>query len=348
MTRVQTVLGPIPTAELGITLSHEHVFIDLVDVAYSPPVHRSATNGDDRVSIENLWWIRHDWTSSRDNLRLDETETALFELRRFRQAGGGSVVDATPRGLGGDPSRLAMVSQETGVHIIRGTGFYVGKAHPRRFTNADGAEVCDSILQDLLEGEGGVRSGVIGEIGCSWPLDPSEKVVLQAAARAQHTTAAPMILHPGRHPSAPVSLAEIIIDSGGDPTRTVIAHMDRTDVSDRDLTRLISLGFFVAYDLFGLETSFYPPHPSTAMPNDAARIQTILRLAGLGLLDHIVVSHDVCMKHRLASFGGHGYDHILTNVRPQMELLGASAKQIRELIEENPLRWLSGSSAAPA
>lgn len=348
MTDVQTVLGPIPASELGITLTHEHVFIDLVDVAYTPPIHRNATHVDDRVSIDNLWWIRHDWTSSRDNLRLDGTATALLELLRFRHAGGGSIVDATPRGLGGNPSGLAQVSRESGVHIIRGTGFYTAKAHPRRFTSADGTEVRDSILWDLLEGDDGVRSGVIGEVGCSWPLDPSEKVVLQAAARAQRIAAAPMIVHPGRHPSAPVLLAETVIDSGGDPTRTVFAHMDRTDVSDLDLTRLISLGFFVAYDLFGLETSFYPPHPPTAMPNDAARIRTILRLAELGLLDHIVVSHDICMKHRLASFGGHGYDHILTNVRPQMELLGANAEQIRRLIEKNPLRWLSGSSAVPS
>ena len=152
-----------------------------------------------------------------------------------------------------------------------------------------------------------------------------------------------MIVHPGRHPSAPGSLAEIIIDAGGDPARTVFAHMDRTDVSDPDLICLTSLGFLVAYDLFGLETSFYPPHPSTAMPNDAGRIQTVLRLAESGLSENIVLSHDICMKHRLASFGGHGYDHLLSNVRPQMQLMGATLEQIRRLMEQNPHRWLSGA-----
>ncbi len=342
MPDVQTVLGPVPIANLGITLTHEHVLIDLVRVAYTPPTHPLATHVDDPVSLDNLWWIRRDWASSRDNLRLDQATTAVVELRRFRGAGGGSIVDATPRALGSDPRVLAKVSQESGVHIIRGTGFYVAKAHPRQFGDADRAEVRELILHDLLEGEAGIRSGVIGEIGCSWPTDPSEILVLEAAAEAQRLTGAPMIVHPGRHPSSPGSLAETIIDSGGDPSRTVFAHMDRTEVSERDLVRLVSLGFYIAYDLFGLETSFYPPHPPTPMPNDAERIRRIRRLAELGLLDNIVLSHDICMKHRLASFGGHGYDHLLVNVRPQMELLGLDVEQISQLIERNPGTWLSG------
>jgi len=344
MTDIQTVLGPVAAADLGITLTHEHLLIDLVGVAWTPPTHPQATHVDEPVSLDNLWWIRRDWASSRDNLRLDQATTAVTELIRFRQAGGRAIVDVTPRALGSDPGVLAHVSRESGVHVIRGTGFYVAKAHPRPFAGADRDEIRDLILHDLLEGEAGIRSGVIGEIGCSWPADPSEMVVLQAASEAQQRTGAPMVVHPGRHPSSPAVLAETIIDSGGDPSRTVFAHMDRTEVSEGDLVRLVSLGFHVAYDLFGLETSFYPPHPPTPMPNDAERIRRIMRLAELGLLDRILLSHDICMKHRLTSFGGHGYDHLLVNVRPQMELLGLDAEQISRLIERNPIAWLSGAT----
>ena len=39
-----------------------------------------------------------------------------------------------------------------------------------------------------VEGSGGVRCGVIGEVGCSWPLTESERRSLEAAAIAQRET----------------------------------------------------------------------------------------------------------------------------------------------------------------
>ena len=39
-----------------------------------------------------------------------------------------------------------------------------------------------------VEGSGGVRCGVIGEVGCSWPLTDCERKSLQAAAIAQKKT----------------------------------------------------------------------------------------------------------------------------------------------------------------
>ena len=43
------------------------------------------------------------------------------------------------------------------------------------------------MLQEIREGIGstGVRCGLIGEIGCSYPLQDSEKRALQAAAMVQ-------------------------------------------------------------------------------------------------------------------------------------------------------------------
>ena len=47
--------------------------------------------------------------------------------------------------------------------------------------------IADAIVRDILEGVGhtGVRAGVIGEVGCSWPLTPNERKVLRASGRAQ-------------------------------------------------------------------------------------------------------------------------------------------------------------------
>ena len=43
-------------------------------------------------------------------------------------------------------------------------------------------------IVDGIEGSGGVRCGVIGEMGCSHPLTPDEEKCLKAAALAQQKT----------------------------------------------------------------------------------------------------------------------------------------------------------------
>ena len=48
----------------------------------------------------------------------------------------------------------------------------------------------DFMVKEILHGIGdsGVRCGIIGEVGCSWPLTDTEKKSLQAAALAQQET----------------------------------------------------------------------------------------------------------------------------------------------------------------
>ena len=50
--------------------------------------------------------------------------------------------------------------------------------------------MADCMVKEIEEGIGdsGVRCGVIGEIGCSYPLMDCEKRALQAAAMAQTRT----------------------------------------------------------------------------------------------------------------------------------------------------------------
>ena len=49
--------------------------------------------------------------------------------------------------------------------------------------------MAEQMYSEIVGGcEGGVRCGVIGEIGCSYPLINSEKTALQAAAMVQTRT----------------------------------------------------------------------------------------------------------------------------------------------------------------
>lgn len=48
-------------------------------------------------------------------------------------------------------------------------------------------QMCDFLVGEVLNGIGGsgVRCGLIGEVGCSYPLTYNEKKSLEAAVKAQ-------------------------------------------------------------------------------------------------------------------------------------------------------------------
>ena len=97
---------------------------------------------------------------------------AAAEVARFRAAGGGAIADPTTDGIGRDPTALARIAQATGVHLVMGAGYYVHRSHPDWLETAPEAAIRDRIVADLLDGVAGtgIRSGFIGEVGCSWPM----------------------------------------------------------------------------------------------------------------------------------------------------------------------------------
>src|SRR5260370_7557199 len=68
--QAETVLGPITGEAMGITLPHEHLLIDF-EVMFREPA-TGAERGLSRqpVSLANLGWVRHHFSSNLDNLHL--------------------------------------------------------------------------------------------------------------------------------------------------------------------------------------------------------------------------------------------------------------------------------------
>lgn len=61
------------------------------------------------------------------------------------------------------------------------------------------------------------------------------------------------------------------------------------------------LGSYIQYDLFGTECSFYQLNPTVDMPSDGQRISNVLKLLEEGLVNRILLSHDIHTKHRLVN-----------------------------------------------
>ena len=343
--KAQTVLGAVPADELGISLTHEHLLVDLGSTFSPPDDATSYSFAYQPVSTDNLWWVRYNYGGNKDNMELLDEETAIAEAARFKRAGGRSIVDATSVGIKRDPLGLARIARATGLNVIMGSGYYVHDYHPKSIVDKSEDEIVEEIVADITEGVGdtGIRSGVIGEVGCSWPLDENERKSLRAAARAQRLTGAPLLIHPGRNPQAPLEIMEIVRESGGDPTRTIMSHVDRTIFDNETLDKLAETGCFIEFDLFGSETTFYPFSPID-MPNDGKRLDFFMHLRDEGRLGQVLMAQDICNKHRLTKYGGHGYAHILENVKPIMRRKGFLAEEIDQILVGNPARALAFAS----
>jgi phosphotriesterase-related protein len=128
---IQTVLGRIPSSELGVTLPHEHFFVNTATTNLQAPAGaRDRELAKRPVSLEIRDWLELNWHSNRDNLVLEDADTAFNEAHRYRLAGGRSVIDVMPAGISPDPIGLAALSRKTGLHIAMGSGYYVATTHP--------------------------------------------------------------------------------------------------------------------------------------------------------------------------------------------------------------------------
>lgn len=338
---VQTVLGPIHPSELGPTTTHEHLYIDF-SFMYRPPQDSALDLSDAPITLENLGWVRHNHYSNHANLQLMDVDTAVSEASLYKAAGGGAIVDATTIGIGRNPRALERISRESGVHVVMGAGFYVDAVHPDIMDSLNADVLSQRIVDDIRNGVDGTtfKAGIIGEVGCTWPLTDNERKSLQAAAIAQRETGAAILIHPGRHPDAPAEILEVLADAGADIPRVIMGHLDRTIF---DMDRLLSLaasGCYLEWDLFGSEGSYYPL-ANIDMPSDAQRLDFIKLIVDAGYADKVVIGQDICTNHRLTRYGGHGYGHILENIVPRMRRKGFSDSDIDAITVHNPASILT-------
>jgi phosphotriesterase-related protein len=340
---IQTVLGPVPGERLGVTTTHEHLLVDLSGLQKVPVEASRRAKFYAPMSMELLGSINYGGQTNLDNSRLLDIETAIAETQIFRRAGGDTIVEATSVGIGRDPDGLRQIARATGLNVVMGASYYVGAAHPPDMDAKSEDAIAAEIVRDIRTGVGpsGVRAGVIGEVGCSWPLTANERKVLRASGRAQQRTGAPLLVHPGRHEAAPREIVEILRDVGADLSRTIVGHIERTLLERADMKKLAESGCVLEFDLFGREHSYYKHSPNIDMINDAERIRLIAWLIGEGHGRQLVLAQDTAAKSHLVRYGGCGYGHILQNIVPRMRARGIREEDIHAMLVETPRRVLA-------
>jgi len=305
---VQTVLGPVDPAALGFTLPHEHTQIA-------------------------LWHVPNRW----DYWELTADEPVITaELEAFRAAGGRTLVDVTPIGLGRDPAWLTGLARATGLHLVMGSGWYRDSYYPptldvdRRAVDS----LADELVAEIDGGVDGVRPGIIGEIGTDKPwLTAREERVHRAAARASRRTGLAITTHAVM---SPVGLAQLDVfeAEGADPARIVIGHADSYPRLAHYL-EIVRRGATLELDFLGM--AFTP----TERHGEPHVIDLLLELLHRGHGDRVLLSQDVCHNSQLRHYEGSGYTYLQETFLPRLRERGVSQAEIDQMTVANPGRILT-------
>jgi phosphotriesterase-related protein len=213
---VRTVLGDVAPDQLGVTLIHEHLVVDV----RKPP---SAGYADDLEGIVG---------------------PMLPHLAGLRAHGVRSVVDCTPTDLGRHPQAYRAVSERTGLHVVMACGTYRDGHLLDWQRDAPAERLADWYVAGLRDGAGFVK------LGCD-PDGPSpaEAKCARAAGMASRRTGTLVACHVGW--AAPANrLIDAFVAGGGDPARFVVVHMQNEPDVDAHLA-LARRGAWVEYDAIG-------------------------------------------------------------------------------------------------
>ncbi|HLG16448.1 MAG TPA: phosphotriesterase-related protein [Blastocatellia bacterium] len=315
MPHVNTVKGPIDTAQLGATLMHEHVFVLATEILQNYP----AEWGDEEQRIAD----------------------AVARLNELKSRGVDSIVDLTVIGLGRYIPRIQRVAAETDINIIVATGVYTYNDVPMYFhfrgpgTTLGGPELmADMFVKDIEEGIAGtsVRAAILKCATDEPGVTPGVERVLRATAQAHRRTGVPISTHTHAHTRRGLEQQRIFQEEGVDLSRVIIGHSgDTTDIDY--LEELISNGSYIGMDRFGIDV----------LLGFEDRVNTVARMCERGHASKMVLSHDAaCFNHWLPEamvpvlLPRWNFLHIHNDVIPALKSRGVTNEQITTMLVDNP------------
>ena len=314
VSRVNTVLGPVPAEELKIVAVHEHI-------GYGMP----------GSELDTRWWKTPE----------ERYEETIPKLRQFHEYGGGTFVDVTGICNGRDVDYYKSLSAKTGVHIVACTGFVGGDTALPFFARASVDYLTRQFVHELTVGIGGTgsRAGVI-KVGVSrgGRMTDLDKRIYRAAARAALATGVPILTHLAIDAENAIA---IFREEGLPLDRVLFGHAD--DGVNAEKTRdtwIAEQGGRVGFDTFGYETELEDP-PFWARPRKE-RLDHFLRFIGQGHLDKALVSADAnCSPLGWPGVRGHTVNYLFEDLIPDLRNAGVDEATITTLFVDNPAEFLT-------
>ena len=314
-TAVDTVGGPVATADLGVTLMHEHVFVLSPEIIANYPEGW----GDEQV----------------------REDAAVEKLNALKAIGVDTIVDPTVIGLGRYIPRIQRIAERTALRIIVATGLYTYNDVPLYFhftgpgTAISGPEaMVEMFVRDITEGIAGtgVRAAILKCATDEPGVTAGVERVLRAVAQAHRATGVPITTHTHAHSRRGLDQQRIFTQEGVDLNRVVIGHSgDSTDVDY--LEELIAAGSYLGMDRFGLDNIL----------GFEDRVNIVARMCERGHADRMVLAHDAsCYIDWLPEAAlpvvlpNWHYLHIHNDVLPALRKRGVTEEQITTMLVDNP------------
>jgi phosphotriesterase-related protein len=317
MATLNTVLGPVDSADLGFTLPHEHVGTNAAGLGHTYPEFI------DRAGI---------------------IEQSTAALKEAHAEGLRTMVDLSPFDLGRDIRGMQEVSRGSGVQILACTGNHL--AVPRPFGDVSPDVIAPMYVRELEVGmeDTGVRAAIIKGASDRGGITPPQEVILRAAARAHLKTGAPISTHTWSPDRVGEQQVRILEEEGADLSRVYIGHSN----DDTDLEYL--LGLLAKGVWLGLDR--YPGGRVPGTPDWEQRTEVAKKLIDAGYAHRIMLSHDYSVpkarhgaevQEERRRANPDGFNFISRKVLPRLKELGATDQDIQQITVENPRRFLGGN-----
>jgi len=311
---IQTVQGPVSSAQLGVMLSHEHILTDLRGP--TAPGYGQADPEDVVRVMKPL-------------------------LVQARNQGIDTLVECSSIGVGRNVGILHRLAEESGLRIVVPTGVY-GRANfaPALHRNMTEDQLADLFVTEIRDGIDGTtnKAGFIKIATSETALTPLEEKFLRAAGRAARETGAVVASHTT---SGSVAKKQAdILESISPAIRFIWVHA-QAERTRRWHLELAARGVFIEFDSLGW-----------APADDNSLILAIKELLTAGHGDRVLLSHDAGWYQPGQVNGGtqKPYTYLLGTFVSKLRTSGVDDATIRMLTEENPRRafaFMAPASKAP-
>lgn len=225
--RIMTINGPIDADSLGLSLIHEHVFLDW----------RTADSTD-----------RKDW----DQVKI--FNSVLPHIQEVRKWNVKSMFECTPNYLGRNVALLQKLSEATGILFITNTGYY-GARHniyvPTKAYGWTAEQIADVWIHEFNHGidDSGVIPGFIKiSVDPDSTLSDLQQRLVQAAALTHKATGLTIVSHTGIDTAAFNQVA-VLAQENVSPSAFVWTHAQNGSVEGH--LRMARMGGWISLDGLG-------------------------------------------------------------------------------------------------
>ncbi|NEB60975.1 phosphotriesterase [Streptomyces diastaticus] len=316
---VNTVLGPVPAAELGVVSVHE-ALLSVVPGA------------------EHAYDITFD--------RAETFETLAAKLNDFKAHGGGTIVDSTGMFHGRDVRLYETLARATGVHIVASTGqgpedmlggyFLTPQTNPptpwpaEKFADLFTKEVTEGMVVPRVERRG--AAGLVATAATRTGMTATDESLFRGAARTALATGVPVSIRYGKDALHDL---DVVLDEKLPADRVVVGGLDRKDaVAAGTPLEVARRGAYVALDHVGTQDEDHV--------TDAERIALVMELAEAGLTGRVLLSAGATGVAKGHPGNELPYSHVLSDFVPLLKDKGLGEDDVRRIVVGNPrdLLWV--------